>query len=391
VVNPPSALPAARLLFTLDPGVAHLNHGSFGAVPIPVQRAQQRLRDEVEANSMRFFTQGLADRLGHTRRHVAAFLGADPDRVALVDNATAGVALVLYSLGLRSGDEIVVTDHGYNAVTVAVERERRRNGVSVRTVRLPLTASAEEITATILSSVTPGRTRLLILDQIASPTARVMPVARVAAGLRGHGVTLLVDAAHAPGMLPDPVGEIGADFWVGNLHKWAFAPRPSAALVVAPEWRDRIEPPVISYEYPAGFPTSLEFLGTRDYTAWLAAPVGLYTLRTLGLSEVRAHNAALAAYGQQVLGAALGLDPGSLPDPGGRTSMRLVPLPPGVATTMPEATALRLRISTELSAEVAISSWNGTGLLRLSAQVYNRAEEYDRLADRLPALLAAFR
>jgi isopenicillin-N epimerase len=388
VANPPPALPAARLLFTLDPGVAYLNHGGFGAIPIPVQRAQQRLRDEVEANPMRFFTQGLMDRLSHTRRHIAAFLGADPNGIALVDNATTGVALVLYSLRLSAGDEIVITDHVYNAVALAVDRERRRNGVDVRTVRLPMAATDEEISAAVLGAVTPGRTRLVILDQITAPTVRVLPVAGIATGLRGSGVPLLVDGAHAPGMLTTPVQDIGAAFWVGNLHKWAFAPRASAALVVAPEWRARIEPPVVSHEYPTGFPAGIEFQGTRDYTAWLGAPAGIFTLRSLGLAEVLAHNAALAAYGQQVLGAALGLDPESLPHPGARTSMRIVPLPPGIATTLPEANELRLRIASELGTVVAVSVWNGTGLLRLSAQVYNRADEYERLADQLPALLA---
>ena len=98
VTQPPDPLPGARLLFSLDPAVAHLNHGSFGAVPIGVQRAQQRLRDEIEANPMRFFAAGLHDRIAHTRRHLAAFVGADPDGTALVPNATTGIAIVLQSL-----------------------------------------------------------------------------------------------------------------------------------------------------------------------------------------------------------------------------------------------------------------------------------------------------
>ena len=102
VPQPPEPIPGARLLFSLDPAVSHLNHGSFGAVPIGVQRAQQRLRDEMEANPLRFFTQGLVDRIAHTRRHLAGFLGADPDGSALVGNTTTGVAVVLQSLGLQA-------------------------------------------------------------------------------------------------------------------------------------------------------------------------------------------------------------------------------------------------------------------------------------------------
>lgn len=425
-LQPPDPIPGARLLFSLDPAVAHLNHGSFGSVPIGVQRAQQRLREETEANPMQFFTQGLVDRIIHTRRHLATFLGADPDGTALVGNATTGVAVVLQSLRLQPRDEIVTTDHGYGAVTLAVQRECRRTGALARTLPVPLRADDEQIAEIIRAGLRPGRTKLLIVDQVTSPTARLLPVEAIVAAARGHGVPVLVDAAHAPGMLPVSVDELGADFWVGNLHKWGYAPRGTAVLVVAAPWRERIEPLVVSWEQEAGFPLNVEWQATLDYTPWLAAPVGLYTLRTLGVDRVRAHNAALAAYGQRVVGEALGLPPADLPAPGGPSAastrsercgaadmgrgragtrvepglraprsrntdsvaMRIIPLPAGLASTPADATALRLRIAGVLATEVAVNAWGGRGWLRLCGQVYNRAEEYDSLARRLPAVLA---
>jgi isopenicillin-N epimerase len=380
----PEPMPGARLLFALDPAVAHLNHGAFGAVPIPVQRVQQRLRDEMEANPVRFFADGLVDRIAHTRKHLAGFVGADPDGTALVSNATTAVSVVLNSLRMRPGDEIVLTDHGYGAVAFAVERTCGRYGAVSQTVRLPLNVTDDEAIEAIAAATTPGRTRLVVVDQITSPTARLLPVARIAAAVRDTGAAMLVDAAHVPGMLPVRVDEIGADFWLGNLHKWAYAPRGTALLVVSPRQREQVEPLVVSWQQPAGFPAAVEVQGTADYTAWLAAPAGLHALRSLGVEEVRAHNAALAAYGQRVVGTALGLDAAELPDPGGALSMRVVPLPAGVVTGRDEAIELRRRISAELATEVSITVW---GLLRLSAQVYNRAEEYDRLAERLPRLL----
>lgn len=391
VTAPPAPLPGARLLFSLDPGAAHLNHGSFGAVPIPVQRAQQRLRDEVEANPVAFYTRGLLDRIAHTRSHLATFLGAEPAGAALVSNATTAVAVVLASVGLRTGDEVLVTDHGYGSVALAVERECRRIGARPRVVRLPLRATDDELVDALTTAASDGPVRLVIVDQVTSPTARLLPVARLVAALRSAGAVVLVDAAHVPGMVPVRVASISADFWLGNLHKWAYAPRGTAVLVAAPRWRERVEPLVVSWEQPQGFPTAVEIQGTLDYTPWLAAPAGLYVLRTLGLDAVRLHNAKLAAYGQRVVGAALGLSPADLPDPGGDLAMRVVPMPPGVAETLPAAVALRQRIHAELSAEVAVNHWPGGGLLRLSAQVYNEAGEYDRLAERLPALLASVR
>ncbi|PWR07886.1 aminotransferase [Micromonospora acroterricola] len=389
VPQPPEPIPGARLLFSLDPAVSHLNHGSFGAVPISVQRAQQRLRDEMEANPLRFFTQGLVDRIAHTRRHLAGFLGADPDGSALVGNTTTGVAVVLQSLGLQPGDEVLSTDHGYGAVSLAIQRECRRTGAAGRVLPIPLAATDEQVVQTVRAGLRPGRTRLLVIDQLTSATARLFPTAAIVGVAREHGVPVLVDAAHAPGMLAASVASIGADFWVGNLHKWAYAPRGTALLTVTPPWRERIEPLVVSWEQESGFPARLEWQATLDYTSWLAAPAGLFTLRSLGVDRVRAHNAALAAYGQRVVGDALGVAPAQLPDPGGPgVALRIIPLPAGTATTIDAARALQTRIGERLAAEVAVMSWDGRGWLRLAGQVYNTADEYERLAVRLPALLA---
>ncbi|BCJ54722.1 aminotransferase class V [Actinoplanes sp. NBRC 14428] len=387
--DPPPPIPGARLLFSLDAAIAYLNHGAFGAVPIGVQRAQRRLRDEAERNPMSFFrAPALTDRIVHTRRHLAQFLGADPEGSALVPNTTAGVSLVLQSVRLRPGDEVLLTDHGYGANALATRRQCRRDGATARTVALPVDAGDDEVVARIRGALRPGRTRLLVVDQITSPTAKVLPVREIATAARAHDIPVLVDAAHVPGMLPVDVDRIGADFWVGNLHKWGYAPRGTALLVVAPPWRRRMEPLVVSWEQDAGFPLNVEFQGTLDYTSWLAAPTGLFTLRTLGVEAVRRHNAALAAYGQRVVGAALGLAPADLPDPGAaEASMRVLPLPSGIGTTYAEAHAVRQRIADKLATEVAVNAWGGRGWLRLSAQVYNQAEEYESLAQHLPALL----
>ncbi|MCO8271909.1 aminotransferase class V-fold PLP-dependent enzyme [Actinoplanes sp. TRM 88003] len=390
--EPPVTLPGARLLFSLDPGVSYLNHGSFGAVPIGVQRAQQRLRDEIESNPLRFFAQGLSDRVIHTRRHIASFLGADPELSALVPNATTAVSLVLNSVRLESADEVLLTDHSYGAVAMAARRRCRRAGATVRTVALPMPATDAELISRVRAALRPGRTKLLIIDQLSSATAMAFPVREIVAAAHEHEIPVLVDAAHVPGMLPVDVASIRADFWVGNLHKWAFAPRGTALLSVAAGWRRKIEPLVVSWDQDQGYPHAVESQGTVDYTPWLAAPAGLFTLRTLGWEEVRAHNAALAAYGQRVVGEALEVPVAELPQPAGPDiSMRIVPLPAGLATTAPEAQELRQHIADKLAVETAVNAWGGRGLLRLSAQVYNRADEYDRFAERLPQLLHDYR
>ncbi|GAA1377821.1 aminotransferase class V-fold PLP-dependent enzyme [Catellatospora chokoriensis] len=383
---PPAPLDGARELFALDPAVAHLNHGSFGAVPVPVREARQRLIDEHDANPTRFVTAGLWERVARARDAAAAFCGADPAGSAFVANATTGTSLVLAAVAAGEGDEIVVTDHGYHAVELAVDDQHRRRGVRVVTAPVELGASEADTVAAVLDRVGP-RTRLVIVDQVSSATAQRHPVHAIAAALHERGVPLLVDGAHAPGMLDRPVAGLAADFWVGNLHKWAFAPPGAALLRVAPDWRDRMVPLVVSHSQPDGFPLFLEQQGTLDHSPWLAVPAGLAVFDRYGFDTVQRHNVALAAFGQRVLGQALGIDPDTLPDPGPEVPMRLLPLPEGAARDLADTAALRTRISVELGVEPNVMWWRDRAFIRISAQIYNNAADYERFAAGLPDLL----
>jgi isopenicillin-N epimerase len=392
MVDAPAPLPGACELFQLDPGVAHLNHGSFGATPVAVRAARRELIDEFDTDPLRFMAQGLSERVAAARQPLSEFVGALPGSAALVTNATTGTALALRAVSLRAGDEILVTDHGYPAVTLALHELRQRLGVRVVTAEVPLRTSDnldtdDATVAAVLAAVTP-RTRLAIVDQISSATAQAHPVARLAGDLRAAGVPLLVDGAHAPGMLPDPAA-IGADFWVGNLHKWGFAPAGTALMSVGDRWRDRMVPLVVSHAEPDGFPTRLEHQGTRDYSAWIAAPTGLALFERYGAEQIRRHNQQLAQHGQLVVAQTLGLPEDRLPDPGPAVSMRLLPVQTGSGTIYDRAWAesLRDRIFTELSTWVNVFSWNGRGFLRISAQIYNKPADYERLAIGLRRLL----
>ncbi|MFD8207836.1 aminotransferase class V-fold PLP-dependent enzyme [Streptomyces sp. NPDC059695] len=377
-MSAPAVFPGGAGLFRLAPGVAHLNHGSFGAVPVPVSRARCDLMAEAAADPDAFFL-AVPDRVAEARGRVAAHLGADPEGIAFVTNATEAAGLALDALRLDAGDEILVTDHGYGTVVAAAARRARTVTVALD----PALPDEDAVCEAVLAALTP-RTRVALLDHISSPTARIVAGPRLLGALRERGVTTVVDGAHAPGMLAAPLAG-SPDFWFGNLHKWAYAPPGSAVLAVASGHRARVSAPVPSWEDDRGFPRAVEYRATADYTAWLAAPEGLDLLAGLDAARVRAHNADLVRHGAESLAGIPGLTP--LPHAEG-LAMRALRLPRGVARTQQEAAALREEIAARLGFRVAVWAWPEGGGIRISGQIYNRAEEYERLAAALRGLLA---
>jgi isopenicillin-N epimerase len=359
-----------RANWDLDPDRAHLNHGSFGAAPRVVREAQARWQRIIDSNPMRYYRALRRPAVIDARRAAADFLHLSVDELVLVPNATVGVSTVLASLDFEPGDEILLSDHAYGAVRLAAGRFAAAAGARVLTVNVALTATEDEAVAAFDAHISP-RTRVVVVDQVTSPTARGLPVRRVAELARTRGAVTLVDGAHAPGMLDVDVASLGADFWVGNFHKWAFAPHSVAGLWVASPWRQQIRPLVVSWDDEEGYPAAFDLQGTLDYSAWLCLPTALDFIDQLGADRLRRHNSALVRYGQAVLASAL----------------RTRPIDTGVGTADVAARALYERIAAELAAEVAVVRWSGRSWIRLSAQAYNTPAEYERLAHGLPRLL----
>src|SRR5713101_4288490 len=301
--------PQVRGLWSLDPLVAHLNHGSFGAVPIPVQKAQEELRRRVEANPMKSLSRSLSRDLDEARQAVSSFLGASLEGFVFVPNATTGANTILASSFIKPGDEVLVTDQTYGAVRYAAERVCGERGARLVTCPVPLPSHGpDEVVEAVLSGTT-SKTRLAIVDHIASPTGLVFPVGQLVQELQNKGILVLVDAAHAPGMVDVNIEDLNPDFWTGNFHKWCCAPRGSAGLWVRDDHRKSIKPIVSSWYLSEGYPSSFRWLGTDDYTSYLAVPAALDFMHGLGWERVRQHNRALAQYGRDGLDEAIGEEP----------------------------------------------------------------------------------
>ena len=262
----------------LDPEILHLNHGSYSACPTEVLAFQNELRAELELNTTGFMSRRLGPLLNEARGYLSEFIGANPDNLVFVPNTTTGVNAVVRSMTFEKGDEILVTDHGYAACYNIADYVAKRSGAKVVVAKIPFPVDSEaQVVEAIAAAVSP-RTRLAIVDHITSPTALTLPLEKIVPVLKKHGASVLVDGAHAPGILDLKIEKFGCDYYVGNCHKWLCAPKGSAFLWVAPSKQEGLVPVTVSLGYKKQAPGQSRFhalfdwTGTQDPSAYLSVP-----------------------------------------------------------------------------------------------------------------------
>jgi len=380
-----------RELFLLEPGLTFLNHGSFGACPREVFEAQARWQLEMERNPVEFLGRRSAGLLRDARSKLAAALGASGEHLVFIPNSTTGVNVVARSLPLAAGDEVLATDLEYGACDATWEHVCAQRGARYRRVEIPLPYEHATFVERMLAAVT-SRTRLIFASHITSTTALILPVGQLCRAARERGIATLIDGAHAPGQIELDIDAVGADFYVGNCHKWLCAPKGAGFLHARPEHHAMLEPTVISWGYASGtgghsgfdaylgtsvFERRTQWQGTRDLAAWLAVPAALDFLAEHDWPAVRARCHALAAHALRMLTARHGLAPIARSDDWAQ--MVAIPVP----AQDPEA--LRRRLYDESRIEIPVTTHAGRTFVRLSVQGYNTAEDVDRLLS-APAL-----
>lgn len=383
---PPTPLPGSDRGWLWDPSVVLLNHGSFGSLPLAVAEAAERHRRYIEAQPIARLGRGVADLLRAPKEALARLLGAPPDRIGLMENATAGIAAVLRNIAWQPGDEVVTTSHVYGAVRQALLRERDLHGVVIHEVPLPLPVpSGADLVERVTTALT-TRTRLVLVDHVTSPTALVVPVKAIVKACHARGIAVMIDGAHAPGMVPLELDALGADWYTGNLHKWAYAPKGCAFLHASAERASQTHPASISHHYGAGMDLEFGWQGTRDVGAWMAITDAIAWMDAFGDGVVMDHNRRLAAWAHQLMVDSGFFEPISPADGSMRGSMASCRLGARWRTRFDSVDALQAAILSSGSVEVPCMELHGDWLLRVSAAPHNRPWQYERLVDTMRAL-----
>ncbi len=383
-------MPNIKELFLLDPKIVFLNHGSFGACPRAVFEAYQHWQFELERQPVDFMLRQANDLLENARSDLAEYLGCDADEVVFTTNPTTAVNIVVRSLNLQPGDEILTTDHEYGAMDRTWRFICKQTGAVYcqQPIPLPLTTPAAFV-ETFWSAVTP-QTKIIFISHITSPTALIFPVNEICRRAQRAGIITIIDGAHAPGQIPLDLSELGADFYTGACHKWLMAPKGSAFLYARREHHDWIEPLVVSwgYESEPEFSTGSRFVdyhqwqGTRDLAAFLAAPAAIEFQREHTWDAVRDRCHHLVRDIRRRIGAMTGLDP-ICPE----TSQWFGQMS---AIRLPEVDiqAFQRRLWDDYRIEVPLMRWNGIPLIRVSIQGYNDQSDADALIAALGNLLS---
>jgi isopenicillin-N epimerase len=376
--------------YLLRPGMAFLNHGSFGACPRPVFEVYQGWQRELALQPVEFLARRHHALLSDAREQLAAYVGTQADNLVFVPNTTHGVNIVARSLRLEPGDEVLGTSHEYGAVERIWRFLCGQSGAQYRSQPIPLPVTdAEAVVEQFWAGVT-ERTRVIVLSHITSPTALIFPIAALCRRAAERGILTVVDGAHAPGQIDLNLDALGADFYTGNCHKWLCAPNGAAFLYARPERQPLLHPLIVSWGWearapgPSPFQDYFEWTGTADPAAYLSVPAAIAFETQHDWPQVREAAHTLLGQARARVAALTGLEQISPDSPEWWGQMCALPLP---IADLAAGEALKRRLWDEYQVEVPIVDWEDRFFVRVSVQAYNSPADVDRLVEALAALL----
>lgn len=381
-------LPVAAEHFQVRPDLTFLNHGSFGACPRPVFEMYQQWQRKLETDPIEFLGRRLPHMLREARESLAAYIGTQPDTIVFVQNATLGTNIIARSLRLEPGDEVLASDHEYGAADRTWRFWCRQRGVTYLNQPLPLPLESDEAMIERLWQAVTPRTKVLFISHITSPTALIFPVEKICQRARAAGIITVVDGAHAPGQVPLHLDTLGADFYVGNCHKWLCAPKGAGFLYACPERQSLLQPLIVSWGWESLTPGVSSFqdffgwTGTADPAAYLSVPAAIAFQREYDWENVRLACHELVTVARQQIHTLIGGEPLSSDSPHWWGQMCAMPLPDGDALT------LQRRLREEWNIEIPVTLWKRRRLMRVSIQGYNSPADVERLISAVTSIFS---
>lgn len=380
-------------LFAIEDGYTALNHGSFGSCPKEVMEHQFELIRHTEKLTTRFFMMEMKTLLQESLKDLAVFLGSPFEDMVFVRNATMGANAVLNSLPLQKNDEIVTTNLIYDSCNYLLHHLSKKKGIIIKTAEISFPDDNEDIiTEKILNLIT-DKTKLIFIDHITSITSLIMPLSKIIPEAKRKGVEIFIDGAHAPGMLPIRIAEIGADYYTGNCHKWMCSPKGAGFLYINPEKQHKIEPAIISNYFNKGDTqaqklfNSFYWLGTMDYSACCCVKKVIEHLEESvegGWKHIMERNHQLVLRGRDIILDKLKLTEYTPEEmTGSMVSIKLNSQSEIDAKTTLDVLYLKLLHNHKIEAIFAPLLPKRERILRISAHIYNKEEDYEKLADAL--------
>lgn len=384
----------------LDKNITFLNHGSFGACPKEILNIQSKYRELMEREPVYFMTYLLEGLLDESRDELAKLIRADQDGLVFLTNATTSVNTILNSKRLKAGDELIITNHGYNACNNAVRYYAKIRRLKVKVLNIPFPIESEEEIITGLQRLISNKSRFILIDHITSPTALKLPLEQIVKICSDSGIDIMVDGAHSVGMIPLVIKKLGVQYYTSNCHKWLFTPKGSAFLYVREDKRDNIYPLTISHGLNSErrdrsrFHLLFDWTGTQDFTPYICIKSAIrFAIRIRGsIDNLMRENHQKVLIGRDILLESLKI---KKPAPDYMLgSMASIILPQVFGkfdkVDLQNRTQLQRILFEKYHIEVPVIKFNGRLIVRISAQVYNSISDYEYLAESLKKILKKY-
>ena len=357
--------------FQLDPKFTYLNHGSFGACPYPIFNEREKWQKKIEFQPVSFIQDDAINSLEISRKALSSYIHCDKDDLVYFPNPTTAMNMVIRSLDLKVGDEVLSSNHEYGAVERTWKFVASKKGFSYKSIDIPLPFDRQDFLNRFKESIS-SKTKIIFLSHITSPTAIIFPIDEICKMAKEFGIMTIIDGAHAPAQIDLNLNKLGADIYTGACHKWMLCPKGVAFLYASKKYQHKLEPLVVSWGWESDAPSHSKFLdyhqyqGTNDISTYLTVPKAINFLNQHNWEEVRDYCHEKIIETRNILIQTLATEPicGD-EDLGQMTSLKI---------NVDDADQF-YRLLKKNNIEVPIFSWNGQNLLRVSFQCYNSMKD----------------